>query len=62
MRYNTVQFRSILQAGMGFKQGEDGDVAKQEDVAKFLAKYVSCKAKGVNGFMEFFMIREPRER
>jgi hypothetical protein len=61
MRYNNLEFRSILQA-MGFKQGEHGDVAKQEHVAKFLADYVSCNAKGVNGFMEFFMIWGPRER
>lgn len=55
MRYKNLEFRSTLQ-NMGFQQGEHGDVAKQENVAKFLSEYVSRNAKGVNGFMEFFMM------
>ena len=55
MKYKNLEFRSIMQT-MKFKQGEHGDVANQENVAKFLADYVSCDAKGVNGFMEFFMV------
>jgi hypothetical protein len=55
MRYRNLEFRNIMQAGMGFIQGENGDVAKEEDVAEFLAKYDSGDNKGVNGFMDFFV-------
>jgi hypothetical protein len=54
MAHRNMEFRSILQSDMGFKQGAGhGDVAKQEDVAKFLGEYKSENGH-VNGFMEFF--------